>query len=136
MSAEEKRKKLESFVWQADNLQSLYKAYQFKHDLAMKIASIGGMEKGKNDYRPNGTESKVLDCADALEAYAKCAERFSKLEREIIAALDNIQDARIQSIMRRAYLCGYSQQKIADELQISIETVKKMINEGISAIDL
>lgn len=136
METEEKRRKLESYIEQADNLKSLQKAYEFKRELAMKITAMPeGAEKGKSDYRANSAEKRIIDCTAALEAYTRYAERFSALEREIITALEGIEDVSVQSIMRRYYLCGYTQEKIADELDVGIETVKKKINKGLNEID-
>lgn len=135
MEIEEKRKKLESYMDLADNLKSLQKAYEFKRSLAMKItAAAEGSEKGRSDYHANSAEKKIIDSAAALEAFTKCAEKFSALEREIIQGMESIEDMSVQSIMRRYYLCGYTQEKIADELDVGIETVKKKLQKGLCDI--
>lgn len=135
MEIEEKRKKLESYMDLADNLKSLQKAYEFKRSLAMKItAAAEGSDKGKSDYHANSAEKKIIDCAAALEAFTKCAEKFSTLEREIIQGMESIEDMSVQSIMRRYYLCGYSWEQIAEELNVATETVKKKLQKGLCDI--
>ena len=137
MNVEEKKQKLESFMDRAENLRSLRQAYEFKHNLAISTAvCTDGIEKAKTDTHKNGAERKVVDSCAALEAYTDYADDFSQLEREIINAIGKLKDMKQQAVLRKIYLCGYTEQQTADDMRCSAETVRRIKGKGIEMLEI
>ena len=137
MNIEEKKQKLESFMDRAENLRSLRQAYEFKHNLAISTAvCTDGIEKAKTDTHKNGTERKFVDCVAALEAYTECAKEVSAVEREIIDAIGRLTDIKQQAVLRKIYLCGYTEQQTADDMRCSAETVRRIKAKGIEMLNI
>lgn len=131
------RETLERFAAIEKNLQAKYENYEKVRTLATNTAakSFEG-DKAHCDSKDNKTERKFVDCVAALEDFNKSAEEFAILQNKILSALNSLDNPKAENVLRRAYLCGHSEKRIAKDMGYSVEMVRKLKAFGLDNIKL
>ena len=96
-------------------------------------AALTGMpgEGGDGQALPRAVES-IVAAQQELQAQINLC---GATRREVVAALDQVTDARDHEILRRRYLLGQTYEQIAENVGISIRYCIKLHADAIKRID-
>ena len=97
-------------------------------------AALTGMPGGGGDGQalPRAVES-IVAAQQELQAQIN---RCGATRREVVAALDQVTDARDHEILRRRYLLGQRWEKIAVEMNIELRWVYRRHRRAVSGLTM
>lgn len=97
-------------------------------------AALTGMPGGGGDGQalPHAVES-IVEAQQELQAQINVC---GAVRREIVAALDQIDDARDHEILRRRYLRGQKFEQIAVEMNLEYRWVRRLHKKCVGKMDI
>lgn len=97
-------------------------------------AVLTGMPGGGGDGQalPRAVES-IIAAQQELQAQINLC---GAIRREVVAALDQVTDARNHEILRRRYLLGQRFEQIAVEICLEYRWVRRLHKQAVSNIDI
>ena len=97
-------------------------------------AALTGMPGAASDGQtlPRAVES-IVEAQQELQAQINVC---GAIRREVVAALDQIDDARDHEILRRRYLRGQKFEQIAVEMNLEYRWVRRLHKRLVSNIDI
>ena len=97
-------------------------------------AALTGMPGGGGDGQslPRAVES-IIAAQQELQAQINLC---GAVQREVVAALDQVTDARDHEILRRRYLLGQRWEKIAVEMNIELRWVYRRHRRAVSVLTM
>lgn len=97
-------------------------------------AALTGMPGGGGDGQalPRAVES-IVEAQQELQAQINVC---GAVRREIVAALDQIDDARDHEILRRRYLRGQKFEQIAVEMNLEYRWVRRLHKKCVGKMDI
>lgn len=93
------------------------------------------VDKGKSDSRSNSTENAMLLLAQSDHKYNEALAEYIKTREEIESAIKHL-NSELQAIAIYRYIYGMGIERIAEEINYSVETVKRRIREIIDKIKI
>lgn len=101
---------------------------------ASVTAALTGMPGAASDGQ---TLPRAVECIVAAKAELQAQINVcGAVRREIVAALDQIDDARDHEILRRRYLRGQKFEQIAVEMNLEYRWVRRLHKRLVSNIDI
>lgn len=101
---------------------------------ASVTAALTGMPGAASDGQ---TLPRAVECIVAAQAELQAQINVcGAVRREIVAALDQIDDARDHEILRRRYLRGQKFEQIAVEMNLEYRWVRRLHKRLVSNIDI
>lgn len=91
-------------------------------------------DSGKSDGHKNGVEEALLMLAESNEKYDNALHDYSKLRREIEAAIEQLHDYELESIFVYRYLEYKTMEQIAECMNYNERTIRRKHHSGIEKL--
>lgn len=116
------------------NINSKLEQVEKLNELATKAtATLSDMPKS-----PNRGESRleeiIVKIIDLQEEINKDIDALIDLKREIAWTINNVKDKEMRSILEKRYLCFDSWEKIAVDMNYSIQHIFRLHNKALKSI--
>lgn len=103
--------------------------------LATKATStLSDMPKSPN-REISKLEDTIVKIIDLQEEINKDIDRLVDLKKEIIRKIKNIEDKELQVVLEKRYLCFESWEKIAVEMNYSIQHIFRLHSKALKNIE-
>lgn len=130
----EKRKWLNRAFYAEKKLKALMHKYKCDKARAERVTAVyGGVDKGKSDSRQNGTEMLLALLADSKKEYDDYEQEYMSIRREIESKIKTL-DPVTYSIFSYRYLDYLPMEKIAEEMDYSVESIYKKHKRGLEKL--
>lgn len=99
----------------------------------VRAVQLTGMPRGTND--PEAAFLQRVDTEEVLEKIEEKCRELGEMLRDFESVLDEIKDRRLQIIIRNYYALGWTDERIAEQLELSQSHVNRLRKEYIEKID-
>lgn len=88
---------------------------------------------------PNKGRSRVEDCVmkilELQESLQTDIDRLVELKKKIMGTVKAVEDAELQALLEKRYLCFLSWEKIAVDMHYSIQHIYRMHDTALAAVE-
>lgn len=132
-----KKKEWLNRAYYADKkLIALFEERKKNRDLATIITTYyGGSEKGKCDSHSNGVETSMARLTEIDEKLELQIKNTVDVRCQISDAIGDIRNDELQAILIHRYLNFSTIEDIADVMNYSVSTVKRILSEAIDNVE-
>ena len=92
---------------------------------------ISGMPHGGATSDWSDTVARILDLEEALKADIG---RLTDMKQEIKSAIESVKNLEYRHLLESRYLCGWSWQKISDDMHCSRSTIWRMHQKALAEV--
>lgn len=116
------------------NINSKLEQVEKLNDLATKAtATLSDMPKSSNRGESR-LEEIIVKIIDLQEEINKDIDALIDSKREIAWTINNVKDKEMRSILEKRYLCFDSWEKIAVDMNYSIQHIFRLHNKALKSI--